>query len=126
MVKKRKTIMNTNESYVLPSPSEDMRKFVAKFKIDMMEHIVASIKFAVDNKLPIVEVFQFSGSPFVVTIAEKEFDPNLAHIEKFYTENEMYELCPRVEQLRNLIKKKTDEKEKPETGNDGTDRSDAK
>jgi hypothetical protein len=115
MVKKRKTVMKTNESYVLPSPSEDMRTFVGKFRIDMMEHIVTSIKFALENKLPIVEVFQFSNSPFVVTIAEKEFDANLAHIEKFYVDNEMFELCPRVEKLRNLIKSKNDEKEKPET-----------
>lgn len=118
--------MKNNESYVLPSPSEDMRAFVGKFRIDMMEHVVTSIKFALENKLPIVEVFQFSNSPFVVTIAEKEFEPNLAHINKFYTDNELYELCPRVEKLRNLIKSKTDEKEKPETGNGGTDRSNDK
>lgn len=89
----------------------------------MMEHIVASIKFAVENKLPIVEVFQFTDSPFVVTIAEKEFASNLEHINKFYMQNEMYELCPKVEQLRKKITKKNDEKEKPETGNGRTDNS---
>lgn len=122
MVRKRKTVMKINESYVLPSPSEDMRTFINKFRVDMMEHIVASIKFAIENKLHMVEVFQFSDSPFVVTINSREFEANLVHINKFYMDNEMFELCPRVEQLRNLIKK--NEKEKPETGNGGTISSD--
>jgi len=113
--------MKDNELYILPSPSEEMKIFVNKFRVDMMEHIVSSIKFAIEHKLPIVEVFQFKNSPFVVTIAEREFEPNLEHINKFYLENEMYELCPKVEGLRQLLKKKNDEKEKPETDGSGTD-----
>lgn len=87
----------------------------------MMEHIVSSIQFAVEHKLPIVEVFQFKNSPFVVTIAKKEFEPNLEHINKFYMEHELYELCPKIEGLRQLLKRKNDEKEKPETDGSGTD-----
>ena len=125
MVKKRKANLKTNESYILPSPSEDMKTFITKFRVDMMEHIVASIKFAIENKLSVVEVFQFSDSPYVVTIAEKEFEPNLEHINQYYITNEMYELCPRIDKLRNLLKKKkSNEKEKPETGNGGTNSSD--
>jgi len=116
MVRKNKqTTQKDNELYVLPSPSEEMRIFVNKFKVDMMEHVVASIKFAIENKLPIVEVFQFKNSSFVVTIAEKEFAPNLENINKFYMDNEMYELCPKVEELRKILKPKNDEKETPET-----------
>lgn len=125
MVRKNKqTSLKDNELYILPSPSEEMRTFVNKFRIDMMEHIVSSIKFAIEHELPIVEVFQFKNSPFVVTIAEREFEPNLEHINKFYVENEMYELCPKVEVLRQLLKKKTDEKEKSETDDRESDESD--
>jgi hypothetical protein len=122
MVRKNKqTTVKDNELYILPSPSEEMKSFVNKFKIDMMEHIVSSIKFAVEHKLAIVEVFQFKNSPFVVTIAEGEFEPNLEHINKFYMDHEMYELCPKVEGLRKLLKRKNDEKENPETDGSGTD-----
>lgn len=117
MAKKRKAAIRENELYVLPSPSEEMRTFVSKFKVDMMEHIVSSIKFAVENRRDIVEVFQFSNSPFVVTISKKEFESNLEHIEKFYTDNQMYELCSRVEELRNKLKTNNDEKENSETDN---------
>lgn len=115
MVKKKKAVMKKNELYILPSPSEEMRSFISKFKIDMMEHVVSSIKFAVEHKLQIVEVFQFKNSPFVVTITEKEFEPNLEHINKFYHENEMYELCLKVEKLQQILKDKNDEKENPKT-----------
>lgn len=120
MVKKKNRAtsqMKENELYILPSPNEEMRTFVSKFKVDMMEHVVSSIKFAVENKLPIVEVFQFKNSPFVVTINEREFEPNLSHIRQYYMEHEIYELCPRVEQLQEILKRKLNEKESPEDRN---------
>jgi hypothetical protein len=116
MVKRKKADVIENDTYILPSPNEEMRLFISKFKVDMMEHIVSSINFAVKNKLPIVEVFQFRNSPFVVTIAEKEFATNLDHIGKYYKDNQIYELYPRVEQLCKILKDtKTDEKEKPDS-----------
>ena len=118
MVKKKSAnIEKENESYILPSPNDEMQSFVSKFKIDMMEHIISSIRFAIENKLPIVEVFQYKNSPFVITIAEKEFILNLDHIHKFYMENEIYELCPKIEELQKILKYKTDEKEKPDRSN---------
>ena len=120
MVRKKKIAApQENELYILPSPTEEMRKFVSKFKIDMMEHVVSSIKFAVENKLPLVEVFQFKDTQFVVTINEHEFIPNLSHIHKFYIDNEMYELCQRVEVLCETLKKNEKENQKP-TGPNST------
>lgn len=107
-----------NELYILPSTNDEMKLFVDKFKVDMMEHIVSSITFAIQNKLPIVEVFQFKNSPFVITIAEKEYKSNIEHINKYYVDNEIYELCPRVEELRKTITNKTDEKEKQDNPTD--------
>src|SRR6185503_15038885 len=101
------------EPYIIPAGNDEMRSFIKKFKIDIMENIVSSIKFAIDNKLPIIEVFQFKNSPFVITISEKEFDVNLENINKFYMDNEIYELCPKVEMLREILKTKNDEKENP-------------
>ena len=122
MVKKKKqTTMPENELYILPSPNDEMRNFVTKFKVDMMEHVVSSIKFAVENKLPIVEVFQFKGSPFVVTINEKEFMPNLSHIRQYYMEHELYELCPKVELLCETLKKNNEKEKQEPDGNSSTE-----
>jgi signal recognition particle receptor subunit beta len=103
--KKNKIVAKENKLYILPSLNSDMRKYISKFKVDMMEHVVSSIKFAVENKLPIVEVFQFKNTPFVVVINEQEFMSNLSHIRNYYMENEIYELCPRVEKLYETLKK---------------------
>jgi hypothetical protein len=122
MVRKTRNIqVEENELYILPSINDEMRAFVNKFKIDMMEHVVSSIKFAVEHKRSIIEVFQFKNSPYVVTIAEHEFDANLEYIYKFYKDKEFYELCPRIEQLQKLLKKKNDKKENPEADDDGDD-----
>lgn len=118
MVKKHPANINKeNELYILPSINDEMVSFVTKFKIDMMGHIVSSIKYAIENKLSIVEVFQFKNSPFVITISEKEFGTNLTHIQKFCMDNEIYELCPKIEQLQQILKHKTDEKENPDKRN---------
>jgi len=92
------------ETYILPSDNDEMRKFVSKFKVDMMEHVVSNIKFAIKNKREMVEVFAFKNTSFVVTISVKEFDENLAHIEKFYTEKEIFELIPAITKTRELLK----------------------
>jgi len=103
MAHKTKTVIGL-DSYILPSDNDEMRKFVTKFKVDMMENVVSNIKFAVENKIDVVEVFAFKNSPFVVTISKKEFDANLEHIEKFYTEEEIFELIPSVKELRKSLK----------------------
>lgn len=108
--KKKANMKLENELYIIPSINDDMISFVNKFKIDMMDHVINSINYAVKNKLAIVEVFQFKNSPFIITIAEKEFETNLNHIHKFCMENEIYELCQKIEQLQQKLKYKTDEK----------------
>ena len=109
--------MKENELYILPSPNEEMRDFVNKFKVDMMEHVVSSIQFALDNKLPIVEVFQFKNSPFVVTINEGEFETNLSHIDQYCKDNEIYELCAKVEKLQKILQRKNNEKKNSDDQN---------
>jgi len=104
MVRKNKQMaMTRNDCYILPSINAEIREFVNKFKIDMMNHIVTSIKFAIENNISIIEVFQFKNSPFVITINRSEFEANLSHINKFYMEHELYEMCSCIKQLIETI-----------------------
>lgn len=112
MVTKNKISTLENEPYVLPSDNKELQSFVEKYKVDMTEQVVSSIEFAIKNKLPIIEVFQFKDSKFVVTVAPKEFDINLEQIYKFYLSSEQYELCERVVKLREKLKKNLNEKTK--------------
>lgn len=111
MAKKTGNIKD-NYPYVLPSINDELKAFIDKNKLDMMEQVVTSIAYALEHKFPMTEVFQFKNSQFVVTIAEKEFESNLDNIFRSYMDNEIYELCPRVVKLQNIIKRKNDEKQK--------------
>ena len=101
-----------NDVVELPSDNNKMEKFIQTNKTHLTEKALSSIEFAVDNKLPFVEVFKFNNSDFVITISEKDFLLNVDHIYKFYLESEKYELCPRVVRLKSILKTlNTNEKE---------------
>ena len=102
--------------YILPSDNKEMVEFIHRFKIDMMENVVSNIERAVNNNLPIIEVFQFKNSDFVITLLEKDYLANLDNIYNYYMEKEVYEYCPRLVRLQKTItgkvqEKKTDEKQ---------------
>jgi hypothetical protein len=102
--------------YVLPSENKELHSFSQKFKVDMMEQVVGIIEFAVERDLPIIEVFQFKNSDFVITLSEKDYLTNLENIYAYYMKREAYEHCPRVVRLRKTLQQKsppknTDEKQ---------------
>ena len=104
--------------YTLPSNFNEMNKFIEVNKIQLMEHIVASIEYAIDKKLSFVEIFSFKNSDFVVTLPTNQFKENLDNVYSYYIEKEQYELCIRVKsvesKLNSILDKITHEKkEKP-------------
>ena len=104
---------NTNSLpplYVLPSENKDLQSFSKKFKVDMMEQVVGIIEFAVEHDLPIIEVFQFKNSDFVITLSEKDYLTNLDNIYIYYMQQEEYENCPKVVRLRKTLQEKSSRK----------------
>ena len=111
------TKKNTNSLptlYVLPSENKDLQSFSQKYKVDMMEQVVGIIEFAIEHRLPMIEVFQFKNSDFVITLSEKDYLTNLNNIYSYYMKEEEYEYCPRVVRLQKTLQstpKNTDEKQ---------------
>ena len=70
--------------YSLPSNFNEMNKFIENNKIQMMEHVVSSIEYAIDKKLSFVELFCFNDSDFVVTLPKDQFKENLEKLEQFF------------------------------------------
>ena len=107
---------NLVEKYVLPSEHSELEVFSKEFKIDMMEHILNSIDLAVKENLPLIEIFQFKNSDFVITLSDKDYLTNLENIYSYFLEHEKYEYCNKLIQLQKTLKEKseqnTDEKEK--------------
>ena len=111
MTKKNKKTED-NPPYILPGNDKELKRFVSNYKVDMTQQVISSIEFAIANNLPIIEVFQFKGSSFVVTISSPEFDSNLENIYKYYLETEQYELCEQVVKLLKKLKLQRHEKKK--------------
>ena len=93
--------------YVLPSENKELQTFSQKFKLDMMQQIVGVIEFAIEHNLPLIEVFQFKNSDFVITLSEKDYLTNLDNVYSYYMEKEVYEYCPRIVRLQKTIKEKS-------------------
>ncbi len=69
----------------------------------MTEQVLSSIEYALQEKLPVIEVFKFQKSNFVVTITFDTFLDNLKNIFDYYISTEKYELCKRVKLLESKI-----------------------
>jgi len=109
--KKTKFTVENNVPMVLPSDNQIMEAYIKRNKIRLTEQALYSIEYAVNNKLPFIEVFSFSDSNFIIAIAEKDYLQNVDHIYNFYLDMERYELCPRVVRLQTLLKNLNNEKE---------------
>jgi hypothetical protein len=107
---KGKKVVEENDLYVLPSDNTQLESFIEKYKVNMTEQVISSIEFALKHELPIIEVFQFKGSKFVVTLSPADFDINLENIYQFYLEKEHYELCQRIVKLREKLGTSLNEK----------------
>lgn len=107
-----KQIDNIFTEYVLPSSNDALRNFARRSKVDMMEQIVSSIEYALENDIHLIEIFQFKNSDFVITLSEKDYLTNIDHIFQYYLDTEKYELCERVARLQKLLKEKSETHEK--------------
>ena len=100
---KAKKIKSSYIPYLLPSDFEEMDIFIKNNKTLMTEQVVSSIEYAVENKLPIIEVFKFKKSDFVITLSYDNFKNNLENFYNYYISIEKYELCARIKKLEDKL-----------------------
>jgi hypothetical protein len=123
MTRKKITDQKENEVMTLPKDNSELRSFIKNNLTALTEQALSSIEFAVEHNLPLVEVFRFNNSDFVITISEKQFLENVNHIYNLYLESENYELCDRAVRLQSVLKNlnNSNEKETEENIENGTD-----
>jgi hypothetical protein len=102
-VKTPADITDSFTRYEIPADSKLFNKLFPQDKIKMMEHVIDSIEFAHKHKLELIEVFQYAGTNFVVTISKESFHENIKPIYDFYIAQEKYELCNRIKTLINEL-----------------------
>lgn len=89
----------------LPSEFDFLDNYILENKQLMLNHIIKSIKYAVENELTFIDLFSFKDSNFAISIEESEYLKNVDHIYDIYIKEELYELCQEVVNLQKLLKK---------------------
>lgn len=90
---------------ILPCSNLEMEKFLDKNKKKLREHVVNFIDYAVDENLKQVPVFQFKNTNFVVLVFRETFMESLDEIFKTSLDEENYELCAKIKNIENKMKK---------------------
>jgi hypothetical protein len=95
-----------HKSLKLPSEDSELKKFLSKNKLSLMEQVLNSIEYAIENEIESVEIFSFKDSDFIVSLHRDKFLENIENIYKFYVNEEKYELCSRVKRINLKLLKK--------------------
>jgi hypothetical protein len=102
----------------LPFEYDEMESFIQTYKDKLMEQIVLSVQYALDNDYPTVEVFSFKNSDFIVILTQSEFKDNIDNVFEYYVNTEQYEFCSRLVKLKKQIEQheqKQQERHKPKS-----------
>jgi hypothetical protein len=102
----------------LPSDYSEMDSFIQKNRVKLMQQIVLSVQYALDNDYPSIEVFTFENSDFIVILDWSNFKDNIDNIFEYYVETEQYEYCDRLVKLKKQIEQheqKQQERHKPKS-----------
>lgn len=89
-----------------------MEGFIKSDKLKLMDHIVSSIGYAVNNNLNVIEVFNFENSDFIVVLEYNSFESNLDNIYDYYISSEIYEKCGKVLDIKHQINRKNDQEKR--------------
>ena len=102
-VDKKPEALSKFKKFVLPKDNDDLVKFIQSDKTKLTERVVDAIAFGIDNKLDLVEVFEFYDTNFVITLDKKLYLENLENIYAWYISSEKYELCSRIKPIKDKI-----------------------
>lgn len=94
----------------LPCSNLEMERFLDKNKTILMEHVVNFIDYGVKTNLRQIPVFQFKNTNFVVIICREAFLENLEQIFNVSLKQENYELCAKIKNIKEEIKRPKMEK----------------
>jgi hypothetical protein len=103
MRKKKITTQSANNIYILPSEFNSMDTHINTNKAKLLEYVLTAIDNAIDTKQATIELFNFQGSEYIITLSIDSFQSNIDNIYKFYVGTEQYELCARVKRIREKL-----------------------
>ena len=87
----------------LPCSFKTQQEFLKKNKILLMEHAIDCIEYAINNKLDLIEIFEYPGTNFVILVTKEEYKENINYIYDHFIKNELYEKCTKIATLQKKL-----------------------
>jgi hypothetical protein len=103
MTRNKKKKSEKNKLIVLPSDNAEMQKYLEANRDEINLHIISCIEYATSYNLPLIEIFNFKNSSFVITLFEKNFLENIDNIYQYYIKSENYEMCSKLIKLKSEL-----------------------
>lgn len=92
-------LKNTYEVIELPSSNAEMEKYLESHRSEINHRILENIEYGIKMRMPVVEIFSFKNSSFVVLMNRKDFKENIQNIIEFSKKNEDFEVCRKANKV---------------------------
>jgi hypothetical protein len=90
---------NSYEVIELPSSNDEMEKYLETHRHEINSRILNNIEYGIKNRMPVVEIFSFKNSNFVVLMNQKDFRENIQNIIEFSKKHDDFEICRHAKQV---------------------------
>lgn len=87
----------------LPFEEGPLNAYMKVNIINLMDHIVKSIDYAVNKNLPTIDLFNIDSTDYVIQLDNTSFRENLDYIYNYFINNELYEHCMKVCKVRDKL-----------------------
>jgi hypothetical protein len=84
----------------LPSNYIVLNGYLETHKKELFSHIIDSLEYASEKNLKDITVFTFDQSKYTISISSEDFKENVDFLYKMFLDNEQYELCSKINNLK--------------------------
>ena len=102
----------SNEIFNIPKENSKLRNDIKKRKKKYMLHILEAFSVISENKKVIpdkINLFKFDGTNLEVIVKRKSYITNLENVLDYFTQQEEYELCSKLQKIITYIKNNNNE-----------------
>jgi hypothetical protein len=92
-------LKNSYEVIELPSSNDEMEKYLETHRHEINSRILNNIEYGIKNRMPVVEIFSFKNSNFVVLMNQKDFRENIQNIIEFSKKHDDFKICRQAKQV---------------------------
>jgi hypothetical protein len=84
----------------LPSSYIVLNSYLQTHKKELFSHIIESLEYASTKNISDITIFTFDQSKYTISVSSEDFKENIDCLYQMFLENEQYELCSKINNLK--------------------------